>query len=88
MKEVIGEVFLDDIPLITTADNEIIYAMRGIELHDVPQDRPTAYFNHGFWLEVGFFRYTSSKTAGENDSLQNNLPFIADISLLDASAKR
>ena len=36
---------------------------RSINLHDVPYDRFPPDLDHGFWLRIGFFAYTSSQTA-------------------------
>ena len=55
MQEVVGEVLLDDVALVATANDKIIYAMGGIQLHDVPQDWSAADFDHWLGLEIGFF---------------------------------
>ena len=39
MGEVVGEEFLDDIAAIAQADDEVIDAVAGVVLHDVPEDR-------------------------------------------------
>src|SRR6185312_9751360 len=36
VEEVVGEVLLDDVPLIAAADDEIVDAVAGVDLHDVP----------------------------------------------------
>jgi hypothetical protein len=53
VQEVVGEVLLDDIALVTTADDKLVHAMARIELHDMPQNRLTADLDHGLGLEVG-----------------------------------
>jgi len=46
MQKVIGEVFLDEIPLVTSTDDKIIDAMRRIYFQDVPEDGATTNFHH------------------------------------------
>ncbi len=48
MKEVIGKVLLDEVSLVSAADDELIDSVMGVDLHDVPQDRHAPYFDH--WL--------------------------------------
>lgn len=64
---VVGEVFLDDVALVATADDEVLDAMGGVELHDVPEDRLAADLDHGLGLEVGFLGKSGAETAGEDD---------------------
>lgn len=73
VQEIVGEIFLDDIALVATADHEIIHAVGGIKFHDVPQHWLTANFDHGFGLEVRFFANTGAQTTCENYGL--HLPF-------------
>jgi hypothetical protein len=47
VQKVIGKVFLDDVALVATANDEVIAAMVGISLHDVPQDGLAANFAMG-----------------------------------------
>ena len=42
VQEIIGEVFLDEVALVSAADDEVIHAMRGILFHDVPEYGPPA----------------------------------------------
>jgi hypothetical protein len=46
VQEVVGEVLLDDVTLVTAADDEVVDAMGEYELQDVPEDRPAADFDH------------------------------------------
>jgi hypothetical protein len=55
MQVVVGEVLLDHVPLVAAADNEIVIALRRIDLHDVPQDRSPSDLDHRFRLDRGFF---------------------------------
>ena len=38
MKEVIREIFLDQVPAITAADHKVVYPMAEIDLHNVPKN--------------------------------------------------
>ncbi len=69
VQEIVGEVFLDHVPAITGADDEIIDAGGGVELHHVPQDGPVADFDHGLRPQLGFFADSRSPAACENDCL-------------------
>ena len=65
MEEVVGEVFLDDVALIATAHDEIVDAVVGVELHDVPQNRPPADLNHGFGPDRGFLTEARAQATGQ-----------------------
>ena len=54
-QEIIREVFLDDVALVPAAHNKLINAVGGVNLHDVPQNRSAADFNHRLRLDDGFF---------------------------------
>lgn len=66
VQEVVGEVFLDDIALVATADDEVLDAMGRVELHDVPEDRLAADLDHGLGLKVGFFRQSRTEAASQD----------------------
>ena len=72
VQEVVGEVLLDHIALVATADDEVVDAVGRIELHDVPEDRFAADLDHGLGLEVGFFRDTGAETTREDDGFHNS----------------
>ena len=55
VKEVVGEVFLDDVALVAETDDEVVDALSGVELEDVPEDGAAADFYHGLRAESGFF---------------------------------
>ena len=44
---VVQEIFLDHVAAIAEAEHEIAEPVVGVELHDVPQDRPAADLDHG-----------------------------------------
>ena len=46
MQKVIREIFLDQVALVTEADDKIIEAVMAVDFHDVPKNRPTANFDH------------------------------------------
>src|SRR5262245_37401051 len=48
MEKVIGEVILDLVTAIPAANHEIADTMRSIDLHDVPEDGPSADFDQWF----------------------------------------
>src|ERR1017187_3208826 len=52
VQEVVGEVLLDDIAPVTAADDELVHAVSGIDLHDVPENRLSADFDHRLWFEI------------------------------------
>lgn len=60
MQKIVGKVFLDDVALVAAANDEVINAVVGVGLEDVPQDGLTADLNHGFGL--AFFADTSTKS--------------------------
>jgi hypothetical protein len=64
---IIEEIFLDHVALVTKADDEIIHAMCGVKLHDVPQNRFATDFDHGFGAKGGFLRKAGSKSPGKDD---------------------
>jgi hypothetical protein len=75
MQKIVGEIFLNDSTLVSKADDEIIYAMRGIHFHDVPEDRFYAYFDHRLRFEVGFLVNSVPKAACKNNCLHVMTPF-------------
>lgn len=75
MQKMVGEIFLDDATLLSTADDEIIYTMRGIHFHDVPKDRLSAYLDHQLRFEVGFLGNSAPKAASKNHCLRVMTPF-------------
>jgi len=67
VQEVVCEIFFDNISLIATANDEVVNAMGGVELHDVPEDGFTSDFNHGLWLEMRLFRNAGAEATGKDD---------------------
>ena len=58
MQEIVGKIFLDHIPFIPAADDEIINAVMGVGFHDMPQDRLATNLYHGFGPDRGLLSYS------------------------------
>src|SRR6266542_3840422 len=71
MYPIVCEIFLDEIALIASANNEFVEPEMGIDLHDVPDDRVVSDLDHRLWLGVGLFRKAATPTAGQNDDLRS-----------------
>ena len=69
LQVVIREERLDHMPLVTEGQDKFGNAVRGVDFHDVPENRPTADFHH--WLGTGlrFLHQPGSIATGENHSL-------------------
>jgi hypothetical protein len=68
MQKIVGEIFFYYITFVPTAHDKIIDSMRGVHLHDVPQDWHAANFNHGLGLYYSFFGNSSTKTSSQKNS--------------------
>jgi len=68
MQEIIREVFLDQVAFVPTADYEIVDAVSGIDLEDMPEDRTAPDFDHRFGTCAGLFTQPCSLAACQNDS--------------------
>src|SRR5881409_3309534 len=69
VKEIVGEVFLDDVTLISAAEHKFVDPVVGKDLHDVPQNRLAADLNHRLWFEMGLFGYAGPHSTGKNNRL-------------------
>jgi hypothetical protein len=69
---VIDEIAFDDLALVAEGDQKLLEAERGVVLHDVPEDRPAADFDHRLWPNFGFLGKASAESAGENDGLHGS----------------
>ena len=67
VQEIVSEIFLDQVALVAAADDEVVDAVGGVELHDMPEDGLAADLDHGLGLEVGFFGETGAEATGEDD---------------------
>ena len=50
VQEIVRKVFLDQIPFVTGADDEIVDPLRRVNLENMPEDGLAAYFNHRLGL--------------------------------------
>jgi len=65
-RTIVNEIFLDLFTLVTKSNHEFVIPIMGIMFHDMPKDRPRANLDHGFRLQLGFFRKAATDTAGKN----------------------
>lgn len=79
MKEVIGEVLLDHVPLIAATDNEIVNTILGIELQDMPENWPAPNLHHRFRPDRGLFTQTRTQATRENDCFHRSPLSIRDL---------
>ena len=70
---VIGEIFLDHMLLIACADDELMIAVVGIYLHDMPEDRFSADLDHGLRFQMTFFADAGAEAPCQDDNLHINL---------------
>jgi hypothetical protein len=54
MHEIVREIAFDDIPAVSTADNEVVDSSGGVYLHNMPKNGLTADFDHRFRPKVTF----------------------------------
>ena len=66
--EIIEEIFLDQIALVPAADDELIHAMRGVDLHYMPEDGLAANFNHRLGTQMRLLGNTGPEPPGKNNS--------------------
>ena len=71
MQEIVGKIFLDDVALVAATNHEIMDAMGGVHLHDVPQDRLSTDLNHWLWPEMGFFGNASAEPPSKYHCFQS-----------------
>ena len=67
MQKIVGEIFLDDVAAVAAANHKVVHSVRGIHLHDVPQNGASSDFDHGLWFKMGFLGNASSKTTCKYD---------------------
>jgi hypothetical protein len=56
VKEVVGEVLLDDVALVTAANYKVCDVVGGVNLADVPEQGSTTDFDHGFGAKCRLLR--------------------------------
>jgi len=69
VQEVVGEVLLYDVALVAAADDEVIDAVVGVHLHDVPEYRTATDLDHRLRLEVRFLRDAGAKATRQDNCL-------------------
>ena len=69
VQEVVGEVLIDHVALVAAADHEVVDAVRGIDLHDVPQNGLPADLDHRLGTHRAFFADAGAEAARKNDRL-------------------
>jgi hypothetical protein len=73
MKEVIREVFPDEIALVAEAEHEVVDPVGGVALHDVPENRFPTDLDHRFRPEMGLLAESRANPAREYDCLHDDL---------------
>src|SRR5262249_51477378 len=61
------EVFFYHITLVAKANYKVPESVRGINHHNMPENRPATNFDHRFRLCIGFLRKASAKSAGQKN---------------------
>lgn len=64
--KIVGEVFLDDILLVTATDDEVRDAVVAVSLHDMPQDGLPADFHHWFGNQIGGLAQSGAEATGKD----------------------
>ena len=75
VEEVVGEELLDDVALVSAADDEVVDAVLGVDLEDVPEDGPATDLDHRLGAEGCLFGDAGAETAGEDDCFHCNDSF-------------
>jgi len=63
-----GELSLDHIALVTTANHKLIDSIGTIAFHNVPEDWLVPNFNYRLGFEVGLFTDAGTKAASKETS--------------------
>ncbi len=66
VQEVVGEILLDHVPLVAAANDEVVNAVLGIDLQDVPQDGKSADIDHRLGTQGSFFAETCAQAPRQN----------------------
>ncbi|MNE07995.1 hypothetical protein D3C80_1006370 [compost metagenome] len=67
VQEIVGEVLLDHIALVTEANHEIVDPVVGVDFHDVPNDGLATNFDHRFRAQMRLFTDTGTQATGQDD---------------------
>ena len=71
---IVGEKTLDDIALISQTHNKIVESVMGIFLHDMPQNRLSANFDHRLGFQMRFFADPRSESPCKNHYFHSLTP--------------
>ncbi len=89
VQEVVGEVLLDDVALVATADHEVVDAVVRIGLQDMPEDRLAADLDHRLRAQGGFLAEARAEAAGQYDCFHSVASvFEGQFELTKASARK
>jgi len=65
---VVEEVILDDVGLVAEAEDEVLVPVMGVELHQVPHDRPVADRHHGLGNVLAVIAEAKTLAAAEKNN--------------------
>src|SRR6266550_1470401 len=74
MQEVVGKILLNDVALVATANDEVIDAVLGVNLQNVPKDGPAANLDHRLGPDNRFFREARAEAASEDYGFHSKTP--------------
>src|SRR3974377_1505426 len=57
VKKIVGEIAFNDVAQIAATDHKLIHSAGRKDLHDVPEDRHAADFDHRLWPKVALLPY-------------------------------
>jgi hypothetical protein len=66
---VVEEVLANHVAAIAQAQHELAKAVMSVDLHDVPQDGPTADLDHGLGSKFSFLAQSRPHAAAQDDRL-------------------
>jgi hypothetical protein len=62
---IIDKILFNDVRFIPGEDYEFVKPPIGIQLHDMPENRPSANFYHGLGAQIRFFGEAGTISSGE-----------------------
>jgi len=88
VQEIVSEILLDQVALVAAADDEVVDAVGGVELHDMPEDGLAADLDHGLGSEIGFFGEPGAEAAGEDDCFHQGVSGLLRVGLRTVRCER
>src|SRR5258706_595778 len=74
---VIAKIFLNHLPFVTEAENEVFMPVMRVKFHDMPKDRPLSNGDHRLGPELGFLAQTRAQSPTKNDDFHRlNVRFL------------